>query len=275
MTSVEDSLLQINLGFLRQHVYDGSGIVLDTEKQYLLEARLAPILRELGLTSLNDLCALLRSTQESPLHHRVVEAMTTNETYFFREPAQYESVRNCILPELMELRRASRRLSFWSAAASTGQEAYSIGMMLLEMGLDDWNIDILGTDLSPRVLDRAQLGRYSQLEVTRGLPATLLLKYFRRAGLEWELKKEVREMARFRSLDLRSSMQSLGPFDVVFCRNVLIYFDLPTKQHILEGIHGSLFRGGCLMLGTTEAGLAPGNRYSRETVGNTVVYRAL
>jgi chemotaxis protein methyltransferase CheR len=265
---------QDHIAYLQQHVYAGSGIVLDAEKEYLMEARLAPILRERGLASLYELCEVLRSTQCSPLHSQVVEAMTTNETYFFREPAHYDALRQAILPELMELRSSTRKLTFWSAAASTGQEAYSLAMALLEAGLGGWNIDILGTDLSSRVLKQAESGRYSQLEVNRGLPAALLLKYFRRAGLEWELKEEARRMARFRPFDLRSGMKSLGPFDVVFCRNVLIYFDLPTKKRILEEIHGSLFRGGYLLVGTTEAGLPAGERFRRHAIGNTVVYVA-
>jgi len=265
---------QAHIAYLQQHVYAGSGIVLDAEKEYLMEARLAPILRERGLASLHELCDVLRSTQSSPLHSQVVDAMTTNETYFFREPAHYDALRQAILPELMELRSGTRKLSFWSAAASTGQEAYSLAMALLETGLSGWNIDIFGTDLSPRVLKQAESGRYSQLEVNRGLPVTLLLKYFRRAGLEWELKEEARRMVRFQPFDLRSPMGSLGPFDVVFCRNVLIYFDLPTKRRILEEIHGSLFRGGYLLVGATEAGLPAGGRFQRQAVGSTVVYVA-
>ena len=263
-----------NLNFLQQHVYAGSGIVLESEKHYLLEARLAPILREQGLTSINDLCAILKATQPSPLHHRVVEAMTTNETYFFREPAQYQAVRDAILPELLDMRRASRKLWFWSAASSTGQEAYRVAMMLLDMGLGDWNIEILGTDLSATVVEKAKSGRYTQLEVNRGLPAAQLMKHFRRVGLEWELKEEVRRAVRFQTFDLRFKMHSLGPFDIVFCRNVLIYFDQPTKNRILEEIHGSLFRGGYLLVGTTEAGIPPGNRYERRIIGDTVVYAA-
>jgi chemotaxis protein methyltransferase CheR len=265
---------QDHISYLQQYVYAGSGIVLDSEKQYLMETRLAPILRERGLASLVELCQVLRSSQATPLHAQVVDAMTTNETYFFREPAHYDALRQTILPELIELRSTTRRLSFWSAASSTGQEACSLAMMLLEMGLANWTIDILGTDLSPRVLKQAESGRYSQLEVNRGLPVALLLKYFRRVGLEWELKEEVRRMVRFRSFDLRSPMRSLGPFDVVFCRNVLIYFDLPTKKHILEEIHGSLFRGGYLLVGTTEAGLPAGERFRRHAVGGAVVYVA-
>ena len=268
------SLAQDHMRYLQQHVYAGSGIVLDTEKEYLMEARLAPILRERGFNSLNQLCDVLRASQPSPLHAQVVEAMTTNETYFFREPAHYDCLRQTIMPELMDLRSGTRKLTCWSAASSTGQEAYSLAMMLLEMGLAGWNIDILGTDLSPRVVTQAQSGRYTQLEVNRGLPVALLLKYFRRAGLEWELREEVRRMVRFRSFDLRSDMRSLGPFDIVFCRNVLIYFDMPTKRHILEEIHGSLFRGGYLLVGTTEAGLPGGERFQRRAVGSAVVYVA-
>jgi chemotaxis protein methyltransferase CheR len=172
-------------------------------------------------------------------------------------------VRKTILPELMEMRSGTRKLTCWSAAASTGQEAYSLAMMLLEMGVAA-GTSIFSAPISrSRVLKQAESGRYSQLEVNRGLPVALLLKYFRRAGLEWELKEEVRRMVRFRSFDLRSGMQSLGPFDVVFCRNVLIYFDLPTKKRILEEIHGSLFRGGYLLVGTTEAGLPAGDRFRR------------
>jgi chemotaxis protein methyltransferase CheR len=261
-------------GYLRRHVYAGSGIVLDPEKMYLIEARLGPILRERGLGSLSELCDVLRSSPSSPLQAQVVDAMTTNETYFFREPAHYDALRHTILPKLMELRSATRKLTCWSAASSTGQESYSLAMLLIEMGLQNWNIEILATDLSSRVLRQAESGRYSQLEVNRGLPAVFLLKYFRRVGLEWELKEEVRRMVRFRSFDLRAGMQSLGPFDVVFCRNVLIYFDTPTKKRILEEIHGSLFRGGYLLVGATEAGLPAGDRFQRQTIGGAVVYVA-
>ncbi|MBZ5725796.1 MAG: protein-glutamate O-methyltransferase CheR [Acidobacteriia bacterium] len=264
-----------NLDFLRRHIYAGSGIVLETEKQYLLDARLSPIAREQGLGSLDDLCALLRATSESPLHRRVVEAMTTNETYFFREPAHYQALREVILPNLLQTRQTARKLSFWSAAASTGQEAYSLAMMLLEMGVQGWDAEILGTDLSSQVLERAQSGRYTQLEVNRGLPAALLLKYFRRVGLDWELKEEVRRMVRFQSFDLRSKMRAMGPFDVVFCRNILIYFDLATKKSILEEMQGTLFRGGHLLLGSTEAGAPLGDGYTRQAVGSITAYVAI
>ena len=274
VTTGESQILPENYRFLQDFVYRESGIVLEEDKHYLLDARLLGLVREQGLTSLNDLCALLRATQGDTIRRRVVDAMTTNETYFMREPAHYDALRNRILPELVKLREATRKLRFWSAACSTGQEAYSLAMMLTEMGLGDWNIEILGTDLSSAVVERARVGRFSQLEMNRGLPASLLLKYFRRVGLEWEIKPELRKMARYECFDLRKSMRAMGPFDVVFCRNVLIYFDLRTKQEIVEQIHGTLFRGGYLVLGSTETGIPVKDHFQRRSVGDATLYEA-
>jgi chemotaxis protein methyltransferase CheR len=264
-----------SLSFLQRHVYERSGIVLGEDKTYLLESRLAPLVRDLGMQSLDHLCAVLRASGGSSLHDQVVEAMTTNETYFFREPQQFELLRRVILPELIEFRRDTRKLTIWSAASSSGQEAYSLAMLLLEMGLADWHIQILGTDLAQRMVAQAERGRYSQLEVNRGLPAPLLLRYFRRVGLEWEVREEVRRMASFRKFDLRSSLSVLGPFDIVFCRNVLIYFDQETKHNILREIHGTLFRGGRLLLGSTETAPPAAHQYTRDIAGNAAVYVAL
>jgi chemotaxis protein methyltransferase CheR len=155
----------------------------------------------------------------------------SRETYFFREPAQYEVIRTVLLPKLKEERRDTRNLRFWSAASSTGQEAYTLAMLLLENGFQDWNIQILGTDFSEKVVERARSGVYQQIEVNRGLPAALLVKYFRRSGLDWHLSDAARRMVRFETIDLRKSMRILGPFDLVFCRNVMIYFDNETKHH--------------------------------------------
>src|SRR6202044_2599215 len=159
------------------------GIVLEANKHYLLESRLAPIAKQLGLSSLNDLCAHLRTARDSGVGHQVVEAMTTNETYFFRDPAHYDAIRTILLPKLKEDRRDTKKLRFWSAAASTGQESYSLAMLLLAEGLADWNFQILGTDFSSQVLERARSAKYQQIEVNRGLPAALLVKYFRRSGV--------------------------------------------------------------------------------------------
>ncbi len=260
-----------NYRFLQQHVYSQSGIVLEDNKHYLFESRLTPIVTKLGLGSINDLCALLRATRETEVGRQVIEAMTTNETYFFRDPAQYNAIRTVLLPRLKEERRDTKRLRFWSCAASTGQEAYSLAMLLLEEGLSDWNIQILGTDISSQVLERARSGKYQQIEVNRGLPAALLVKYFRRSGVDWHVSESVRRMARFEPIDLRKSMRTLGPFDLVFCRNVLIYFDAETKTKIVKELHGTLVRGGWLLLGGSEAAFNIEDSFERQTVGNVSV----
>jgi chemotaxis protein methyltransferase CheR len=263
-----------NYRFLRDHVYSQTGIVLEGDKNYLFESRLAPIVRQLGLGSINDLCALMLATQEARLGRQVVEAMTTNETYFFRDPAQYEAIRTNLLPRVREERKATKRLRFWSAAASTGQEAYSLAMLLLDAGLGDWDIQILGTDFSSQVLERARSGTYKQIEVNRGLPTTSLVKRFKRSGVDWQLSDQVLRMARFETIDLRKSMRALGPFDLVFCRNVLIYFDAETKKKILKEIHGTLFRGGWLLMGGAETAFGFEEWFERQAVGTACVYIA-
>jgi chemotaxis protein methyltransferase CheR len=263
-----------NYRFLQTQVYSQTGIVLEADKHYLFESRLTPIVRQLGLGSINDLCALLQATTEPEVGRQVVEAMTTNETYFFRDPAHYEAIRTVLLPRLKDDRRDTRKLRFWSAAASTGQEAYSLAMLLLEERLSDWNIQILGTDFSSQVLERARSGKYQQIEVNRGWPAALLVKHFRRFGVDWVLSEPVRRMARFETIDLRKSMRALGPFDLVFCRNVMIYFDSETKRHILKELHGTLFRGGWLLLGGAETAFGVEEWFERRTVGNAIVYVA-
>ena len=267
-------ILPENYRFLQKHVYSQVGIVLEDNKHYLFQSRLAPIVKQLSLGSINDLCALLHAKRNPEVGQQVVEAMTTNETYFYRDPAQYEAIRTLLLPKLLEDRRATRKLRFWSAAASTGQEAYSLAMLLLEQGLKDWNIEILGTDFASKVLERARTGIYQQIEVNRGLPVSLLVKYFRRSGLDWQLSEPVRRMAYFKTIDLRASMRTLGPFDLVFCRNVMIYFDNETKQKILKELHSTLFRGGWLLLGGAETAYGLDEWFDRQTVGNMTVYVA-
>jgi chemotaxis protein methyltransferase CheR len=274
MESASTEILPENYRFLQEHVRARVGIVLEDNKHYLFESRLAPIVRQYGLGSINDLCVLLRAKRNVALAHQVVEAMTTNETYFFRDPAQYEAIRTVLLPRLKAEKRDTQRLRFWSAASSTGQEAYSLGMLLLENGLQDWNMQILGTDFSEKVVERARSGLYQQIEVNRGLPASLLVKYFRRSGLEWQLTEAVRRMVRFETIDLRKSMRSLGPFDLVFCRNVMIYFDNATKKSIVKEIHRTLFQGGWLLLGGAETAINLEERFDRHTVGNVTVYVA-
>lgn len=263
-----------NYQFLQKHVYSQAGIVLEDDKHYLFESRLTPLVRRFGLGSINDLCELLMATREAELGRQVVEAMTTNETYFFRDPAQYDAVRSALLPRLKQERQDARKLRLWSAAASTGQEAYSLAMVLLEENLSDWNIQILGTDFCSGALERARAGKYQQIEVNRGLPASLLVKHFTRSGVDWQLSEAVRSMVHFETIDLRKSMRTLGPFDLVFCRNVMIYFDAETKKKILTELHGTLFRGGWLLLGGAETAFGVEEWFDRQTIGNAAVYIA-
>ncbi len=263
-----------NYKFLQEHVYSHSGIVLEEDKQYLFECRLAPIVRQLGLESIDDLCALIQLSRHPDVGQHVVEAMTTNETYFFRDPSQYDAIRTVLLPQLIEDRGETKTLRFWSAACSTGQEAYSLAMLLVDAGLSNWNIQILGTDFSSQVVERARSGQYQQIEVNRGLPATLLIKHFCRSGTDWHLSDQVRRMVSFETIDLRRSMGALGPFDLVFCRNVMIYFDANTKLNILREVHRTLFRGGWLLLGGAETAFGVEEYFEKLTVGNATVYVA-
>jgi chemotaxis protein methyltransferase CheR len=220
------------------------------------------------------LCALLRATRQPEVGRQVVEAMTTNETYFFRDPAHYDAIRTALLSRLKEERRDTKKLRFWSAASSTGQEAYSLAMLLLEENLGDWNIQILGTDFASHAVERARAGKYFQIEVNRGLPTPLLVKHFSRSGVDWQLSQAVRRFATFETIDLRQSMRALGPFDLVFCRNVMIYFDAETRKAILKQLHGTLFRGGWLLLGGAETAFGVEACFERETVGGAIVYAA-
>jgi chemotaxis protein methyltransferase CheR len=262
-----------NYAFLQQYIARESGISLGADKLYLLKSRLQPLLEQERLRSLDELCDRLRKTPSEGLRRRVVESMTTHETLFFRDPAVFDMFRNDLLPELSRERKSARTLRIWCAACSSGQEPYSLAMLLLEAGYGDWNIQILGTDISSQILSRATAGQYLQIEVNRGLPATLLVKYFQRAGLDWQIKEQVRRMVRFTAFDLRQSMQGLGPFDLILCRNVLIYFEVDTRKRILAGLRGSLVPGGWLLLGASETTFNLDESFLRRTIRNCVVYQ--
>jgi len=262
-----------NYAFLQRYIYQESGIVIDAGKNYLLESRLLPIVKQENLSTLNDLCNLLRATAPLPLKSRVVESMTTNETLFFRDPALFDGLQKCILPEIIAARRDAKRISIWSAAASSGQEAYSIAMILREMNLEGWRIQILGTDLNQQILNKALKGKYLQIEVNRGLPARYLVRHFTRDGLDWQINNDIRAMVTFQRFDLRTPMRSLGPFDMVFCRNVLIYFDVETKKQILGEIRKTLNPRGILALGAAETTLNLDTHYSRVAYGSASVYQ--
>lgn len=269
-----ETILPENYRFLQQHVYAESGIVLEDNKHYLFECRLAPVAAHLGLGSVNQLCDVLRQNGTQELSRHVVEAMTTNETYFFRDPAHYEAIRAHLLPRLKEEQRNGRPLRFWSSAASTGQEAYSLAMMLLEESIAGPNIDILGTDFCSRVIHRARTARYQQIEVNRGLPARLLVKYFTRCGVEWQLRDEPRRLVRFELIDLRKSLRAQGTFDLIFCRNVMIYFDAPTRIALLEQLRERLAPGGWLLLGGAETSNEIDRWFERRNLAGASVYMA-
>jgi chemotaxis protein methyltransferase CheR len=240
--------------FLRKCLKDRSGLVLSADKQYLVESRLLPVARKAGLTTLGELVGMLRDAHDPALMTTVVEAMTTNESFFFRDKAPFEHFRATIMPALIEARRAARFIRIWCAAASTGQEPYSLAMCLKEIAREilGWRIEILATDLSGEVLEKARQGIYSQFEVQRGLPIQLLVKHFTRSGEFWQIAPELRAMVRYQQLNLLADFSQLGTFDLVFCRNVLIYFDAETKTDVLNRVARVTAPDGYLVLGAAE-----------------------
>jgi len=246
----------LDYDYLRKLLKERSGLVLSSDKQYLMESRLLPIMRRLGLANLAALVAKLRGAGAGveALIGEVVEAMTTNETFFYRDRTPFDNFSQAIVPALIAARADQRRMRIWCAAASTGQEPYSLAICLRELDarLAGWSIDILATDLSLQVLDKASAGVYSQFEVQRGLPIQYLVKYFAQQGDTWQIAPEIRAMVQFRPFNLLHEFAPLGRFDVVFCRNVLIYFDQQTKTDILRRIASQLAPDGYLVLGAAE-----------------------
>jgi chemotaxis protein methyltransferase CheR len=254
----------IDFDLVRRTVFDNAGIVIEPGKEYLVESRLIGLARKQGLASLDVL--LQRLKRDDPaLRREVIEAMTTNETTFFRDGAPFDLLRTEALPRLMAARAATRELSIWCAASSTGQEPYSLAMLLAEHfpSLDDWRIRILATDLSRDVIARARAGCYSQIEVNRGLPITYLVKYFEKQGAEWRLVPRIRERVEFREMNLVQAWPSMPTFDVVFIRNVMIYFDVAAKKSILDRIGRLLPRDGYLFLGAAETTMNLDDRFRR------------
>ncbi len=244
----------IEYDYLRGYLKQQSGLVLTAEKQYLIESRLQPVVRKAGLASISALVAKMKEPGQARICEAVVEAMTTNESFFFRDKTPFDHFNDTMLPKMMEARSRERRLRIWCAAASTGQEPYSLAMCLKdqEARLAGWRIEIVGTDLSNEVLDKAKAGVYSQFEVQRGLPINYLLKHFTQNGDTWQISSTLRSMVSYRKLNLLENFSSLGQFDIVFCRNVLIYFDNPTKIDILGRISKMMPSDGFLVLGAAE-----------------------
>jgi chemotaxis protein methyltransferase CheR len=261
--------------FVRKLVHERSAIALEATKEYLVESRLLPVARQHGLASLNDLVATIRGKPFGPLHAQIVEAMTTNETSFFRDIHPFEALKSNVLPPLIAQRSQARALTIWSAACSTGQEPYTIAMLLAEHfpQLAGWNVQIFASDLSQQVLDRAAAGEFSQLEVNRGLPAAMLVKYFEKQGLQWRVKAEIRRRVRFVRANLIENWPPMPALDLVFLRNVLIYFTADTKRQILAKMRKHLAPWGELFLGGAETTLGIDDAWERVCHGKASTYR--
>ena len=239
--------------YLRKFLKDNSGLDLSADKQYLIESRLLPLARKAGLSSIAELVQKLQGGSRQMITD-VVEAMTTNETFFFRDKVPFDHFRDHIMPEIIKARAGKRSVRIWCAAGSTGQEPYSLAMCLKEMGaaLTGWRVEIIATDLSQEVLEKAKAGVYSQFEVQRGLPIQMLVKYFKQTGETWQINPELRAMIQHRQLNLLHDFAQLGTFDVIFCRNVLIYFDQDTKINIFNRLARQIEPDGFLVLGAAE-----------------------
>lgn len=252
-----------------------TAIVLDAGKEYIAESRLANLVSQEGFSSLSELLAALRIHSFNGLHRKVVNAMTNNETWFFRDVLPFQALRARILPQLMAARAAEKTLRIWSAACSAGQEPYSIAMCVQENfpELRSWRVQILATDISSNVLEKAERGRYSQLEINRGLPAALLSRFFTREGIEWEITKDIRDRIEFRVLNLSEAWPNLPVMDIIFLRNVLIYFDVEMKKAILAKIRRQLQTDGYLLMGGAETTLNLDDRFERVQYETTAYYR--
>lgn len=252
-----------------------SAITLGEGKEYLVEARLDPILRREQMQEMGELVQRLQSGCEPALVEEIVDAMTTNETSFFRDIHPFEVFKNEALPALLEAREKDRKLNIWCAASSSGQEPYSIAMTLSEMlpNLSSWSVNFWASDISERMLERCRAAVYSQLEVNRGLPIQMLVKYFKQDGNTWKLKKELREMVRFERLNLARGWPPMPRHDFIFIRNVLIYFDIDTKKDILSRMRGVLQPDGYLFLGGAESTMTLDDSFERVPFKHGSCYR--
>jgi chemotaxis protein methyltransferase CheR len=250
---------------IRRLLRERSAIALEPGKEYLVETRLAPLLNRMKLSSIGELIAEMRCRPSNGLHRQIVEALVTTESSFFRDHHPFEALRQVVLPDLINRRRDERRLHIWCAASSTGQEPYSIALLIREHfpELAGWRISLLASDLSRQVLERARAGRYNQIEVNRGLPAALLVKYFEQHGTDWQLKPAVRGKVDFQEINLAQAWPALPRMDLVLLRNVMIYFDVETKKTILGRLARLLRPDGYLLLGGAETTLNLDDSYRR------------
>ncbi len=268
------SIRQENFEFIRDLVKRAAGIVIDQGKEYLVDSRLSTLAHQRGFKSTDDYLVHVRRHPLERAVDPIVEALTINETYFFRDFFPFEALRTTVLPKLIELNRDRRMLNIWSAACATGQEPYSLAMLLREHfpQLNSWRVEVLATDICSTVLGRAQAAEYTQFEVNRGLPAAYLIKYFDKRGENWVLKEELRRTVRFQKINLVHPWTH-GEMDLIFVRNVLIYFDADTKRQILGEMSRRLRSGGHLVLGSTETALEMNGHFDMLTVGKSTFYQ--
>ena len=261
----QEAISEPDFTYVSSLVHADSAIVLDAGKEYLVVSRLGSLAVSEGCSSLAELVSRLRTAEQPELRRKIVEALTTNETSFFRDLEPFELLRKSIIPALVETRQIAKTLTIWCAACSTGQEPYSIAMMIRENfpQLIDWKIRIIATDLAQEILNKAKTGTFSQLEVNRGLPVNYMVKYFQRNGTEWKIKDEIRNLIDFRELNLIKPWVGIPPCDVIFMRNVLIYFDIPTKKAIFAKVRSQLRSDGYFFLGTAETTLNIDDTFKR------------
>lgn len=269
------SVSEHDFNYIRQLVLDRSAIVIEDGKEYLVESRIGPVAKGEGFDSIDQLVQALRKNSNNGLQDKVVEALTTNETSFFRDVHPFETLKTIILPELLKMRKGQKEVSIWCAASSSGQEPYSIAMLIRENFpiLLDWKLSFIASDISVEMLNRCRSGEFSQLEVNRGLSAPLLIKYFEKDGLKWSIKKEFREMIDFQQINLAETFPYLPKMDIIFIRNVLIYFDIEMKKKILKQIKSILQPDGFLFLGAAESTLNLDDDFERMDVKHSGCYR--
>ena len=261
---MDDVMKPADFELLSSMIKQRSGLLLVPEKAYLLESRLLPVIRKYNLRTLEELADGVRKKREETMCRDITEAMTTNESFFFRDQKPFVLFQKKLLPELLVSRAAQKKIRIWSAAASSGQEAYSLAMICAEEAakLKDWKVEIIGTDLSREMVERAKQGIYTQFEVQRGLPVTHLVKYFAQVGGDkWQIKEELRNMVQFREGNLLQDFGGLGTFDIIYCRNVLIYFDQPTKAKVLAAMSRIMPPDGTLLLGGAETVLGVSDKF--------------
>lgn len=264
-----------DFSYIRKLVYDNSAIVLEAGKEYLVDSRLNPLARARGFSSLSEFVKVLQQSPYGPLHYDVIEAMTTNETSFFRDVHPFDAMKAEVLPEMQKKLAARKRLKIWSAACSSGQEPYSLAMLAHEYfaAQPGWSVNITASDISEEMLNYSRRGHYTQLEINRGLPVTMMVKYFENHGPVWKARDNIKSMLDFRKMNLSEPWPMLAKMDIIFLRNVLIYFDQETKKSILQRIRRQLNPHGYLFLGSAETTFNLDDSFERKIIGRAVCYQ--